>query len=896
MIGKTLAHYRVDEKIGAGGMGEVYRAHDTRLGRDVALKVLPPKFASDPTLKARFEREARTLSSIAHPHICMLFDVGSEDGVEFLVMELLAGETLAARLVRGSLPVAEALEIGAQVSEALAAAHEAGLIHRDLKPANIMLTPNGAKLLDFGLARASGLERSPESSLVATEQHTSDLTKDGTILGTLRYMAPEQLEAKEVDSRCDVFALGAVLYEMFAGRPAFAGDSQASTIAAILREEPPPLALSVSSTPTALEHTVRRCLAKKPEARWRHAADVAGQLRWILAESAGGVSSASVAAAAATASTEAAPAPAAAPKAQWLAWLPWLLALAAPIVVGLALSGGESADDEAPLLWAQIVPPDSSSLDLIDAVNPSPPVLSPDGRRMLLTTQGARSEQFAQTIWVRDVGSREWISVGRGSVAYPFWSPDGQSIGYFEGSTLVRLDLADLRKLRLAHAPFGKGGLWLADGTIVFARDYKSGLSRIAATGGEVSSFTELDAEAEHVSHRFPRAARRGEVVVYHCEYVGGRELRAVEVDGGRDRALTHADSQGDVVGDRLLYVRDDALWHQRVDWRRLELRGAATPLTEPVAVIGQTARAIFSAAGPALLFRRGGSDRRVQIEHRNSAGERLAILASADEFDGGSLRFSPDGRTIAVTRRVNSNQSALLVIDVASRIQRVLVSGGPMGGLAWGPQSEWVYYVLRQDDGKYKPWRVSTETSAVEPLNLGGEENCYTMEVSPDGRWFFAGLGDQGKVVLYDLERREEPREMDSMEGAWDVSFSPDGHWLVFVRPTEANEVSAFVRSFPALGDPILVYAGQLRTAQWFANGDLFVVDDDRVVRLPVAESQPTRIAFAAPVPLERFPSAQGGDRSPVDETFALAIAVDDPLATKSLELVWNWQRLVRE
>ena len=895
MIGKTLAHYRVDEKIGAGGMGEVYRAHDTRLGRDVALKVLPLKFASDPTLKARFEREARTLSSITHPHICMLFDVGSEDGIEFLVMELLEGETLAARLAKGVLPVAEALEIGAQVSEALASAHEAGLVHRDLKPANIMLTPNGAKLLDFGLARPSVLERSPESSLVATEQHTSDLTKDGTILGTLRYMAPEQLEGKDVDSRCDVFSLGAVLYEMFAGRPAFAGESQASTIAAILREEPPPLTLSVSSTPTALEHTVRRCLAKKPEARWQHAADVAGQLRWILAESAGGMSSASVAAAAAV-NAEAQPAPGRASKTQWLAWLPWVLALVAPIVVGLALSGDDGPDvDEAPLLWTRIAPPDSSDLDLIDFVNPSPPVLSPDGTRLILATQGSEAEFFVQQLWLREIGSPEWVRLLEGEFAYPFWSPDGQSVAYFEGPTLVRLDLADRRKIRLADAPFGKGGAWLPDGTIVFAPDYNSGLARVAATGGEVTPFTELDAAAEHVTHRFPRAARNGEVIVYHCEAGTGREVRAVEVVGGRDVALVSGDTQGDVVGDRLLFVRGVSLIQQQIDWSQLAPVGPSIPITEPVSVIGQTARGMFSAAGSALVLRRGGTRQQVQIEHLDADGERISVLAAPSEY-GTALAFSPDGRRLAAVRIESPTQNALVMIDVKSRIQRTLVTGSLMGSLAWGPKSEWIYYVLRQDDGLYKPWRVSRETAETESLGFGGEENCYTMAVSPDGRWFFAGLGDEGKVMLYDLEGREEPRVVEEMAGAWDANFSPDGRWIAFTRGTEGNETGAFVQEFPKLGPATPVYSGLVRSAQWFPNGDLMVVESGQRVRVPVVENSPPKIAFAPPVRLPRIPRAFGGDQNPADETIALAIGLEDPHAADFLEFVWNWQRLVRE
>src|SRR5712692_11947026 len=280
LSGTKLGPYEIQSSLGAGGMGEVYRARDTRLERDVAVKVLPANLSADSSLRQRLEREAKAVSKLSHPHICTLHDIGHQDGVDFLVMELVEGETLEHRLTKGPLLTEQTIRFAAQIADALAKAHKLGIVHRDLKPSNVMLTKTGAKLMDFGLAKAYGPAPMATALTEITEEQ-SNLTAEGTIVGTLQYMAPEQLEGKEVDSRTDIFALGAVIYEMATGKPAFTGNSRASLVAAILSSEPQPMVSLQAMTPPMLERAVRRCLAKDPDERWQSASDLANELDWV---------------------------------------------------------------------------------------------------------------------------------------------------------------------------------------------------------------------------------------------------------------------------------------------------------------------------------------------------------------------------------------------------------------------------------------------------------------------------------------------------------------------------------------------------------------------------------------------------------------------------------------
>jgi hypothetical protein len=425
--GTHLGPYEIMTPLGAGGMGEVYRARDTRLDRTIAIKILPAQFSSDPVRKQRFEREAKTISSLNHPHICVLHDVGSQDGVDYLVMECVEGETLAKRLEKAALPLEQVLKCGAQIADALDKAHRSGVVHRDLKPGNIMLTASGAKLLDFGLAKPAAAMASL-ATMTGTGAKQSSATEQGTIVGTFQYMSPEQVEGKEVDGRSDIFSLGAVLYEMVTGKRAFEGKSQLSVASAILEKEPEPISAAKPMTPPALEHAVKKCLSKLPDERWQSASDLASELKWI-AESG-------------SQTGVAGRAPAGRTKWQRASWL-----LAATFFL-LALAGGAAwwkASDrrQRPMYFHTSVPFAANDL-----------ALSPDGQTLAMVAYSAQANNYV--LWTYEIGGRQTNPlVGTQGASYPFWSPDGKFIGFFADGKLKKVDASGGQTQVLCDAPTG---------------------------------------------------------------------------------------------------------------------------------------------------------------------------------------------------------------------------------------------------------------------------------------------------------------------------------------------------------------------------------------------------------------------------------------------------------
>jgi eukaryotic-like serine/threonine-protein kinase len=456
-LGTKLGPYEIESPLGAGGMGEVYRAKDTRLDRTVAIKILPAHLSSDPVRKQRFEREAKAISSLNHPHICVLYDVGSQNGIDYLVMECVEGETLAKRLERGALPLEQVLKYGMQIAGALDKAHRSGIIHRDLKPGNIMLTPPGAKLLDFGLAKETAA-LSTAATLTATRN--SPVTEQGTIVGTFCYMSPEQVEGKELDGRSDIFSFGAVLYEMLTGQRAFEGKSQLSVASAILEKEPAPISSVKPMSPPSLDRVVKICLAKDPDDRWHSVHDVELQLRWI----AEGGSQAGIAASARARWT----------LAQFAGWavaaICFLASFALAAVIFLR------APQPAPAMRSSLLPPQGS------AYEPYNFAISPDGTRLAFVALGADGQD---TLWVRSLSSSRAQQIsGTEQASFPFWSPDSRSIGFFTDSKLKTVDITSSTVKVLADAPGGRGGTWNSKGTILFAPEIFGQLLTVSERGG----------------------------------------------------------------------------------------------------------------------------------------------------------------------------------------------------------------------------------------------------------------------------------------------------------------------------------------------------------------------------------------------------------------------------
>src|SRR6186713_711685 len=469
MIGRTIAHYEVTSHLGKGGMGEVYRARDSRLGRDVALKVLPEAFAADAERLARFQREARLLASLNHPHIATIHGIEGDGANRVLVLELVDGEDLAQRIATGALPVKEAIAIARQVADAIESAHDQGIVHRDLKPANVVVTPDGVvKVLDFGLAKAIENDASNSNLSHSPTLLGSSPTMAGVILGTAAYMSPEQARGKRVDRRADIFAFGCLLFEMLTGRQAFSGETVSDTLAAVLRAEPD-WPLLPKDTPRAVVKLLKRCLEKDPRARLR---DI-GEARITLEAIERGVELDEPAAAVATA-----------PAANKRAWLPWTIAAIALVaaVASFVLSQRRvEPTQSSPISELSIVLPAGASLSL-RGQNPSPPMISPDGRRVVFGI----SSQGGATLYVRSLDQPNAVELpGTEGAAYPFWSPDSRQIAFFAAGKLKRVEAGGGPVTAVCNAALGKGGCWAADGTIYFAPNYASGIFAVAAAGGE---------------------------------------------------------------------------------------------------------------------------------------------------------------------------------------------------------------------------------------------------------------------------------------------------------------------------------------------------------------------------------------------------------------------------
>ena len=479
--GTRLGPYELTAPIGAGGMGEVYRAKDTRLDRTVAVKVLPSHLSSSAESRQRFEREAKTISQLSHPHICALYDVGNQDGVEFLVMEYLEGETLSDRLLKGPLEFEQVLRYGIEMADALDKAHRQGIVHRDLKPGNVMITKSGVKLLDFGLAKAIAPGgRSSGSSLTALPtQAGTDLTAEGTILGTFQYMAPEQLEGKEADARTDIFAFGCVLYETATGQKAFSGKSQASLISSIMGSQPPPVSAVAPMTPPAFDRVVRTCLAKDADDRWQTAHDIAVQLKWVAEGSSAGIVGRP-----------------AAPRRERLAWGGFAVAALAALVLGMLLA--RQRREPSRIFRSSILPPENTRFDF----RGSPMVISPDGRQVAFVAQ---PPQGARQLWLRPFDTPEARPLaGTEGALKPFWSPDSRFLGFFAGGKLKKIAVSGGSPQTLCDAPSGRGGTWNRDGVILFVPSSGDSVHRVAASGGAASSVTRIEASLGEFGHTWP--------------------------------------------------------------------------------------------------------------------------------------------------------------------------------------------------------------------------------------------------------------------------------------------------------------------------------------------------------------------------------------------------------
>jgi hypothetical protein len=624
--GTKLGPYEIDVPLGAGGMGEVYRAKDTRLERTVAIKILPAHLSSDPVRKQRFEREARTISSLNHPNICVLYDVGSQDGVDYLVMECVEGETLAARLEKGPLPQEQVLKYGVQIAEALDKAHRNGVVHRDLKPGNIMLTGGVAKLLDFGLAKPAPM--ATLATLTGAAPKPSPVTQEGTIVGTFQYMSPEQVEGKEVDGRSDIFSLGAVLYEVLTGKKAFEGKSQLSVASAILEKEPEAIRAVKPLTPPALEHAIGLCLAKNPEERWQTAKDLAQELRWVSESGGksrqGGAGESLVR--------------------EKLAWT-----VAGALGLLLIVAG---------VFWRQTGPTAHRTFYYAALpVTARDVALAPDGRTAAIVGYSETSRR--NVIWIYEVGKEGSRSLSDTEGAdYPFWSPDGKSIGFFADGKMKKLELSSGQVRTICDAPVGRGGTWNKDDVIIFSPfSRQAGLYRVTAAGGTPQAVTQPDPSRRETSHRWPMFLPDGKHFLFMAAtFSGYKDVDAVFVgslDSKQTKFIVAADANPAYAEPGfLLYYRDKKLLAQPFDAQSLTLKGEPVDLLSEIQYVRQVKKVAFAVSNDGLLLAQGGGPGVVgysQAKWFDRSGKELGVLDKPGVY--GNVAIAPNDVAVAVDR-----------------------------------------------------------------------------------------------------------------------------------------------------------------------------------------------------------------------------------------------------
>lgn len=800
-----LGPYEIQSPLGAGGMGEVYRARDTRLDRTVAIKILASHLSSSPELKLRMEREARAISSLNHPHICQLYDIGAQDGVDFLVMEFLEGETLADRLRKGPLPLAEVYRIGIAVAEALAVAHRQGIVHRDLKPGNIMLTQAGAKLMDFGLAKPLAGQSSgsgsgsgsgqasasapPSFTAAATMSGASPLTPltmAGSIVGTIQYMSPEQIEGKEADARSDIFAFGGVLYEMVAGKRPFAGKSQISLASSILETDPEKISVLKPQVSPALEHVVTTCLQKNPDDRFLAAHDIKLELRWIAA---GGSAGAPVV-------------PAETARATSRHRVLWIAGIAAAIVIG-TMAGYFLARPAANLQVVRTVidPPEKSIVSLTGDFA-GPPVLSPDGATVAFVATNAEGKPV---VWVRPMSGLDARAVpGTQTATFPFWSPDGKSLGFFADNQMKIVDLNGSAPVTVAEAPFGRGGAWAADGTIVFSPSTLAGLMKVNVSGSaKAVTLTNLDTTT-FSSHRWPFALPDGKHYIYSAiNHDSGKSsnnaIFYASVEGGEGRLLLHCSSNAVYGSGYLLFARGDQLFAQAFDPASGKLSGEPQGIANGVVNDISTWHMDVSADNNGLMVYGSGGSADWNLVWVDRSGKQTGVVA--DKLTNlQAPKVSPQGDRIAF--ETDTGVGNITVLDLA-RATRTKITFGPTpdGNPIWSPDGKWIAYSTDRTSDSSIYRKLSDGSGAEETLLTQNDDVVTPSDWSRDGKYLLytkGTLGNKSSIWVLPLEGDRKPQKI--VDGGNTTTgqgvLSPDGRWLAYVSG-ESGAPEVFVIPF---------------------------------------------------------------------------------------------------
>jgi len=888
--GTLLGPYKIQSLLGEGGMGEVYRAQDTRLGRAVAIKVLSAPLARDVDFRERFAREARAISSLSHPNICALYDVGSQLGVDFIVMEYLEGETLAARMKKGPLPIEQVLRYGREVAVALEAAHRRGIIHRDLKPGNVMLTKTGAKLLDFGLATLKG-----QPSL-APQAKAKDgrLTATGMVIGTLHYMAPEQIEGREADARTDVFALGCVLYEALSGRPPFTGDSTLAVMKAVLDTGPPPLEGLRADTPIAFRRLIKTCLAKDPEERWQTAHDVGLQLRGIAE---GGPEAKAIAK------------PTTPPKkgSGRLAWTLATVALLVALGLGLALGRSylEKRSVETSPIRFELCPPEKSAFNFTGFLA-APVAVSPDGRML---AYGARSPEGKTQLWVRSLRSLVAQALpDTDGASYPFWSPDSRSLGFFAQGKLKRIEVAGGPRHPLCDAPSAQGGTWNQQGVIVFAPDVIGPLYQVSAFGGIPKPVTVVSTPGG-LTHRWPWFLPDGRHFLYLSTNLragaGSEEgLYVGSLDSKEAHRLLGLRSNAVYQNGCLLYVANRTLVAQPFDAKTLKIEGEAVSLADSLAYSPAALCAVFSAsAGGLLAYSTSAAAGGTQLVWYDRQGQRLDTLDESVVYYNPEL--SPDGKQWAVgVLDPATGNIDIWLYQLANNLKTRLTFGRWINtSPVWSPDGSQIAYTSNRN-GVFDLYRKPANSSGGDELLLQTSANKSPTDWSPDGRYLLFEQDDptqmgKSSIGVLPLFGDQTPFMLATGEvRAREALFHPNGRWVACTSDeTGRNEV--YVTSFPHPGGLRQISIAGGEHPYWGRDGkELFYLAPNHQIMVAEVNGQGSTFESGAVHSLFTIPAAVRLMASP----FAVSpdgkkFLVDSrpEASSSSITMVLNWMAALK-
>ena len=911
--GTRLGPYEIESPLGAGGMGEVYRARDTRLDRTVAIKVLNAKLVGSAELRARFEREAKVISQLQHPHICVLHDVGNEGPIDYLVMEFLQGESLADRLRKGPLAPEQVLTIAIEIADALEKAHRAGVEHRDLKPGNVMLTKSGAKLLDFGLAKPLGATvasgtgscNSPSvfaaalTSTMPSPSPATPLSTAGAVIGTIQSMSPEQIQGIEADARSDIFAFGVMLFEMVTGKRTFEGKTQASIVGQILAVDPPSVSTLRPQTPPGLDRVIRLCLDKDPDERIQTAHDLKLQLQAITDAPATPIQS-----------------PTAAPARR--SWLPWVAAgVLAVAAIAFAAAYLQSLRTPQVSVHSYILPPEKIAFSLTGN-DAGPPVLSPDGRRLAFVT---RSVEGKQVLWIRPMNSTVAQPIsGTDGATYPFWSADSRYVAFFATGKLNKLDASGGPPQALCDARTGRGGTWNSSGTIVFTPEAAGGLARVDAAGGTRVPLTTVD--SKETSHRWPQFLPDGNHYLYfaHGTTPADSAVYLAALDSRERKLLLHNDTNAIYAAPgQLLFVRDSTLMAQSFNLRSLALEGEAKPIADHVAINTDTYRGIVTAsANGELVYQHGAAGGGSQLIWYDASGKQgEPVLPESADYYWPAL--SPDGGKLAVDIEANG-LGDIWVIDLARHTKtRITFGPQPSGNAVWWPDGKSIVFAYGVSGASDSLYRQNADgTGSKEKLLETPGVSLIPFSVTPDGRYIAYMRRDPKSTTSFDIwalpifpdnssgDNSSSDKSSPSKPGDQkpfpvvatnflDVTplFSPDGKWLAYAND-ETGRMEVYIQPFPSGTGRWQVSTGGGTRPTWRKDGkELYFFSTDQQLMAVDIQQNGASLQLGAPHALFKASAVSNSSGtytvSADGKKFVMNIVLPQSMS-EPLTLITNW------